>query len=209
MPGKALCLLADLTMTHHVLRALRQVPADRYVVATDASSAPHLEPVAHCEGFDVFAGPSDDVLARYCAAARHYRTDTVVRATGDNPLVSPRLAREILDLHRARQADLSHFLGCPLGTGVEVLRVQALEQAERESRDPFEREHLATYLYRHPDRFTVLEEDCPEDCRLPGVEVSVDGPQDYERVQEIFAALYDGQPIETDRLVAWLRSRGG
>jgi len=56
----------------------------------------------------------------------------------------------------------------------------------------------------HRDRFRVEEPTCPPDCLLSGAHVSVDTPEDLEKMRRIFDALYDGRPIETDRLVAWL-----
>ncbi len=204
LPGKALQVVAGLSITRHVMRALRLVEAEVRALLTDAESAAALAPEAAAEGFDLFVGPGDDVLRRYALAAGHFAVTRVVRATGDNPLVSPRLTRQILSLHRERGADLSHFLHCPLGTGVEVIETAALMEADRRSR---EREHITQYLYANRQRFRVEEPTCPPDCLMSGEHVSVDTEADLARVRRIFDALYDGRPIETDRLVAWLRER--
>jgi spore coat polysaccharide biosynthesis protein SpsF len=132
-----------------------------------------------------------------------------VRATGDAPLVSPRLTREIIAIHDERRADLSHFLHCPLGTGVEVIETAALLEADAAASERGHREHMTQYLYAHRDRFRVEEPTCPPDCLLSGVYVTVDTPEDRDRVRRIYAALYDGRPIETDRLVKWLRENDG
>jgi spore coat polysaccharide biosynthesis protein SpsF len=184
------------------MRALGLVQADVRALLTDEASAPSLEREARTEAWELFVGPADDVLSRYALGARHFGLGRVVRATGDNPLVSPRLTREILDLHAERQADLSHFLHCPLGTGVEVIETPALLEADRCS---CQREHITQYLYSERGRFRVEEPTCPPDCLLSGAHVSVDTPEDLEKVRRIFAALYDGRPVETDRLVAWLK----
>ncbi len=203
--GKALVEIEGLPIARHVMRALALVPADVRALLTDAVSADALEPEAQAEGWELFAGPADDVLLRYRLAAEKYAVGRVVRATGDAPLVSPRLTREILGIHDERRADLSHFLHCPLGTGVEVIETRALCEAERHAAEPAYREHITQYLYANRDRFRVEEPDCPRDCMLSGVYVTVDTPADRDRVRRIFAALYDGRPVETDRLVQWLR----
>jgi spore coat polysaccharide biosynthesis protein SpsF len=192
-------------VVQHALRALRRVEAGVHAVLTEPGSAPALEPLAAAEGFALFAGPEEDVLERFCLAARHFRVDRVVRATGDNPLVSARQVEALLELHRASGWDLSHFLGLPLGAGVEVVETEALETANRTSSDAYEHEHITTFLYRHPERFRIAEPACPADWRCPEAQVTLDTREDYERLQRIFRELYRGEPIEIEELVAWLR----
>jgi spore coat polysaccharide biosynthesis protein SpsF len=208
LPRKALLPLAGSTVIGHVMRAMERVPAEVRALLTDPESVDALAPEAAACGFLAIAGHPEDVLARYGDAARRLDVQRVVRATGDNPLTCPRLGRDILALHEARRADLSHFLGCPWGTGVEVIESDALFVAEGEAARIDEREHLTTFLYRHPDRFTIVEEQAPPELRMPEARVTVDTPEDYERVCRLFADLYRGEPLEADSVVAWFRSRG-
>ncbi len=206
LPSKALLPLAGANVIQHVMRSLAEVPADVHALVTEAHSVSALAPFAREEGYHLFEGPRDDVLARYCQAAREYEVDTVMRATGDNPLTSPRLASQILARHAASGSDLSHYLGIPWGTGVEVVESAALFRAEREAQDPAEREHITTYVYRHPELFHIDEPQAPSGASFPGASVTVDTPEDYERVKRIFKDLYQGKPIEVSSLVAWFET---
>ena len=208
LPAKALLLLPGGSIIQHVMRALGGIPAEVRAIVTDSYSAPRLRPVAEQEGFDVVVGPAEDVLERFCVACRAHTLDRVIRATGDNPLVSARLGTEILLLHQNAGADLSHFLGNPWGTGVEVVQASALYAAEREAMQRDEREHITTFLYRHRERFNILEPQAPVYGRMPEAQVTVDTREDYERVRRIFQELYAGDPIEVDRVIAWF-GRGG
>lgn len=209
LPQKATLPLPGGNIIQHVMRALARVPADVRALLTDVGSAKALLPFAESEGFTVFTGPELDVLARYCMACREYAVSRVVRATGDNPLTSAALASEILGLHARTGTDLSHYLGCPWGTGVEAVEAEALFSAEKDSSAPDEREHITTYLYRHPERFTILEPMAPPGARLADARVTVDTPDDYERVKSIFEALYVGVPLEADEVITWLLRQGG
>lgn len=213
LPAKALLPVAGCTIIQHVMRAMARVPADVRALVTEAQSAAALASVAREEGFLLFVGPEDDVLARYCMAAREYGVDTMVRATGDNPLTSAELARSILEVHRENSADLSHYLGIPWGSGIEVIRSESLFVAEKEARDTTEREHATTFLYRNAHRFRIIEANAPRGCALPDARVTVDTPEDYEQVKQIFNDLYRGEPIETHQVVSWFQSqavvRGG
>jgi spore coat polysaccharide biosynthesis protein SpsF len=188
-----------------VLRALKPIRASVHAVLCDESSREALAPLAEAEGFDIFPGPEQDVLSRFVVASTVLGVQQIIRATGDNPLVSAPLAESILNVHLERSADLSHYLGCPLGTGVEVIDSVALRDAALRARDPFEREHLTQHLYRNRHRYCVVEEPCPEACRLEEAHVSVDTEDDYAKVVRIFEELYDGTPIRTEELVDWLK----
>jgi spore coat polysaccharide biosynthesis protein SpsF len=209
LPHKAILPLPGGNVIQHVMRALGAVPAEVHALLTDAASADALFPFAKAEGYEVFPGPDEDVLARYCMACREYRVTRVVRATGDNPLTSAALAREILSIHAAHGADLSHFIGCPWGAGVEVVQAESLFAAERDAEAQEEREHITTFLYRNRMRFSIIEPQAPMGSFCPDARVTVDTREDYERVKTIFKTLYKGAPIEVEEIVAWLNGRQG
>jgi spore coat polysaccharide biosynthesis protein SpsF len=147
-----------------------------------------------------------DVLKRFCEACREYSASRVIRATGDNPLTSTALAKAILAIHEARGADLSHFVGNPWGTGVEVVEACALFAAERDAGDPLEREHITTHLYRHPERFAIVEEPAPHAACMPEARVTIDTPEDYALVSHLVEVLYRGGPIEAEEIVRWFKA---
>jgi spore coat polysaccharide biosynthesis protein SpsF len=189
------------------MRALNAIQAGVHALLTDPSSIEELASLAEVEGFSVFVGPEEDVLARYARAAEHYGVDRIVRATGDNPLVSARAAVALLSIHQRESYDLSHYLDNPLGTGVEVVETDALLEVEARSRDPFEREHITTYLYRNSGSYRVGEIPCPEAWAFPRTRLTLDTEEDYALLQELFADLYNGKPIEIEDVVGWLHRR--
>ncbi len=204
LPNKAVLPLCGRPVLEHAMRALRGVAVDRYVLATDSESVAQLEPLATACGFEVLVGDPEDVLARYAEAVRRYRLATVVRATGDNPLVSAELAGISLRAHVNRAAEYTGLLGPPLGTCVEVLDAAALLRADREAADRYDREHVAPYLYRHPERFRVFRPELGRRYRMPDAHVTLDTYQDYERLVELYRRLYRGRPIEVKTLLGEL-----
>ena len=207
LPGKALLPLEGRSVIEHAMDALSVVKADVYALLTDSGSVEALEMLAERCGFETFEGPAEDVLKRYALAAEHYGVDTYIRATGDNPLVSGPLAEELLSCHIQKDADYSGYLGPPLGTGVEITRSAAVLSAVKEASDPYEREHVSPFLYRRPERFSINRPWAPKIVCLPGAKVTLDTAEDYEALKEIYGALYQGEPIQTHTLVAWLKNR--
>jgi spore coat polysaccharide biosynthesis protein SpsF len=210
LPRKALLPLRGGNVLEHVLRALAGIEADVHAVLTDARSSASFTPFAQEAGFTVFIGSEEDVLDRYAQAVRHFSLTTVIRATGDNPLVSASAAAVLLEEHERGGFDLSHFPELPLGTGVEALKAEALLDAADKAKDPFEREHITTYMYRHKNAYRVGEPACPPQWAMPGARVTLDTREDYESICRIFDELYRGSPVEIEELVAWLgRARAG
>jgi spore coat polysaccharide biosynthesis protein SpsF len=206
LPSKALLPLPGGCLIQHVMRSLAAVPAAVRALLTDGKSLAELRPLAEAEGFEICAGPDEDVLARYCTACRSYGTERVIRATGDNPLTSARLARDIIAEHEKAGADLSHYLGVPWGSGIEVVTARALFEAERDSTRQDEKEHITTFLYRHPGRFRILEAPAPAYAAYAEGRVTVDTPADLDVVSRLFRDLYAGAPIEIEEAVAWLKA---
>jgi spore coat polysaccharide biosynthesis protein SpsF len=209
LPRKVLLPLDGLTMLEAAMKALAAVEAGVYALLTDSASAPELRGLASACGFSLFEGPEEDVLARYCLAASAFGVGRIVRATGDNPLVSPAQTARLLCLHERGRFDLSHFLGPPLGTGVEVVEAAALYDAAERSADPYEREHLTTHLYRNRDRYRVYEAAAPPEWTYPEGSVTVDTEADYRRIRRLFEEQYRGEPLETEAVIAWLKGRPG
>lgn len=187
------------------MAALSQVKVPLHVLLTTEDSYDTLAPLAERWRFSCFAGPKEDVLLRFLQAAEHYGVERILRATADNPLVSAALAEELLELHIRESADYSGFLGIPLGTGVECLEVSALKDADRNSRDPYDHEHVAPYLYKNPQLFKILRPDLSQRYGCSDVKISLDTPEDLQRMQALFAKLYKGHPISLETLLPQLR----
>ncbi len=207
LPGKALLPLGGSSLLEQAMARLALVAADLRVLATDEASARSLAPAAERRGFELLVGPAEDVLARYCLAVARFRPDLVLRATGDNPLVSHELATLLLKRREERPSDYAGFLGMPVGMGVVLAAADARRRAEAEAREPAEREHVCPYLYGHPELFRVDRPEAPAEYLLPEARVTVDTAADYESVLRIYGSLYDGRPIPSAVLLEYLRGR--
>ena len=202
---KALLPLIDGNVIEHAMRALKNVKADVYALLTNNISEKPLKEFADKEGFEVFAGPGQDVLKRYFLAAEYFKVDCIIRATGDNPLVSTELADNIIEIHNNEFADLSHFIGMPMGTGVEVISLNALNKMEADVTDTFERAHITTNIYRNLEEYKVIERKCGKEYYLPDIKISIDTKEDYELIKKIYKDIYDFKPIEIKKLISWLK----
>lgn len=199
LPGKAALQLGGVPLFERVLLNLQQSRlCGPLVAAMPVNSAEELAPLAKEHGVCVVLGDEADVLGRYAAALKQFPCEHFVRATGDNPFVSAELLDLAVAYHLVQQADLTHFLGIPLGSGVEVVRTAALQEADRFAKLDAEREHVTPWLYANRQQFRVCEPELPlgKDLRL-----TVDTRQDFERAQRVLTALGDPVTVHLAQLL--------
>lgn len=204
LPRKALLELSGLTVVEHAMRALDRVEADNRMLVTTQDSETELRPLAEKCGWGVFVGSKDDVLGRYVLAARKTGADRLVRATGDNPLVSADMANAALRLFEDSGADFAGFSELPLGAGVEIVKTSSLEEAFEEAEDPYEREHVSPFLYRRPERYRIVVPPAPDGYRAPGSRITLDTPEDYNFLRKLYRELYKGVPLDLDLVIPYL-----
>ena len=87
LPEKALKTLGGRTVLEWTLLSMNKVKADKYFVATDENSYETLKPIVEKCGWEIFVGPLDDVLKRYCLLIEKIKCKYVLRATADNPFL--------------------------------------------------------------------------------------------------------------------------
>jgi spore coat polysaccharide biosynthesis protein SpsF len=134
-----------------------------------------------------FRGAENDCLSRCYQAAVAHAPDTVVRLTGDNPIVDGEFVDDVLEVFARGDWDFAStsLKGTyPLGLSVEAMSLEALEVAWREDKDPARREHVTPFIYLHPERFKILALDWEEDSS--DLRWTVDTPEDLSFVGAVF-----------------------
>jgi spore coat polysaccharide biosynthesis protein SpsF len=208
LPGKLLMTLCGKSIFEHILlRLMRARTPQQVVIATTNDTAPLIQAVAKEYEMPIFVGSEEDVLERYVQAAETYGVKTVIRATGDNPLVSIPYIDNTVQLFRDENADLALYPLLPYGTGVEVIRSSVLEYIHKTADDPFEREHITQYIYRHDADYKIVQGIPEEELRRPDIRLTIDTMEDYLQVNEIYSTLYKGSPIELIDVLQYLDSR--
>jgi spore coat polysaccharide biosynthesis protein SpsF len=212
LPGK---VMADVLGAPMILRQIERLNRSRrldgVLVATSTDpSDDGLAAMLALHDVAVRRGPLDDVLARYEGALQAHPAEVVVRLTADCPLADPEVIDATIDLLTTRGLDYAANTPAqrtyPKGLDVEVMRADALLRAAREAADPYEREHVTPYLYRHPEMFAqdfISQERDEGELRW-----TVDRPDDLEFVRAVYGALYPKTPdFRSEDVRAFVRSR--
>lgn len=194
LPGKALLPLNTIPMARHVMHIVKNIEAERYILACDYSSYETLKPLSILEGFECVQGDEDDVLSRFCKVINESPIENpikvIVRVTADNPFIFVDAANA--SIHRyfeLLEPDYFTFTGLPVGSGVELLNAKSLLLAEELTKDPYDREHVGPALYRHEDKFKCIREPSPHLWYAPEIRTTVDNKEDYERTLHMLKHL--------------------
>lgn len=201
LPGKVLVDLAGAPVIDHVVERVRaaelidEVAVATSIDASDDALAEHLEAV----GVTMVRGSLDDVLGRYHGAAAALDAETIVRITGDCPLIDSAVIDTVVSgFRRAPEVDYcSNTLRrtYPLGMDTEVFSRAALERAHREARSDVAREHVTPYLYQHPDLFSLRSVEAPAWAHRPELRLTLDDPRDLEMIRRLMGEARRGADL--------------
>jgi spore coat polysaccharide biosynthesis protein SpsF len=195
LAGKALEPVGGCTILEQCLRRLVRAGVAHVVLATTSEPEDDaLETIARGVGTGVFRGDSHDVLGRFSAAARAFNFDPVIRATGDNPAVDVQAPGRVLAALRHTGADYLLEEGLPHGSAVEGMTAEALHRAAALAGDPYDREHVTTFMRSHPELFTIGVVKAPVSLVRPSLRLTVDTEEDLDRLRELFRRTRSDDP---------------
>ena len=194
LPGKVLMDLAGKTVLERVVeRVSRFTLVDELIVATSNLRADDTI-VTECAriGAATFRGSESDVLDRFVGAADATGADVCVRLTADCPLLDPGVSDSIISVFleadgAADYASNKIPQSFPRGLDTEVFSRDALGRAAREARESYERTHVTAYMYRHPERFSLIS--VTSDIDRADWRWTVDTAEDLEFVRQIYSRL--------------------
>lgn len=160
-PNKIMARIGDKSILQHVIDNVKQVKLVHEVVV----ASPHPLEFTGAKTF-VWNGNENNVLGRFYHCATQYKADTIVRITGDCPLIQPNLIDSAIAYYSA--TNTSYCIFAPVsGLDVEVFSYRLLEEAFNTTKDREDLEHVTPYMKRVSS-------------------ISVDTKEDYERVKKLY-----------------------
>jgi len=213
LPGKVLLpVLGRPLLSVNIERIRRARTVDRLIVATsEAVEDDAIAALCRDEGVAVFRGSEADVLDRIYQCARRFELVAFAKFCADNPLIDPAVIDQVIGAWLAQPeaydyVSNNHPPTWQDGQELEVIRTTALEQAWREGRQAFEREHVTSFLWDQPTRFRLANVARPDDRWYHEYRWTLDFPEDYEFIRHVYEALYPRKPdFGTEDLMALLR----
>ena len=109
---KALLKIQNLTLIEHLFSQLSySTQIDKKIIATTTESIDNdIKKLANNIGIQCFRGDSLNVLDRYYNCAKSFDIDTIVRISGDAPLIDPIIVDKTIEYYKKNNFDyVSNF----------------------------------------------------------------------------------------------------
>ena len=187
LPGKVLADLSGRPLISFLIERLKRCASvDEIILATTSHSDDDvLAELGRTLAIKVVRGSEHDVLSRYEKASLSTTATTLVRITGDCPLVDPDLLSEALRLFRI--LDVDYLSNChpplyPDGLDIEVFTKEALTLANANCDSPSQREHVTPWMR---ESGSLRIHSIQNDRDLSSMRWTVDEPEDLRLVREI------------------------
>ncbi|MBI3631428.1 MAG: glycosyltransferase family protein [Candidatus Staskawiczbacteria bacterium] len=160
LPGKMMVEIFNKPIIEHVFERVKssRLINEIWLATTADKEDDVLAKWARLKVEKIYRGSNEDVLDRYFQAAKQAQADIIVRITGDCPLHDSQVIDLVVKEFLSGSFDYvsnSHPPTYPDGLDVEVFSFQALKKAWEEAKLKSEREHVAPYIWKHPELFKI------------------------------------------------------
>ena len=156
LPGKVLKKInGQPLLLYQLARISKCKLIDKIVVATSLNPIDDsIEDICEKINIPCFRGDEHDVLSRYYKCAKKHKLSTIVRLTGDCPLIDPVTVDKVVMKFKSDNVDYCsntippHSSSYPDGSDVEIFSMRALSKSHHECQDKNFREHVTFYMWR-------------------------------------------------------------
>lgn len=207
LPGKVILPILNKPSILYTLDRLNKSKyIDKLIVATsDNESERPLVDVVKQNGYEVFRGDEKDVLRRYKKASDLFKSDIILRVTGDCPMIDSDIVDNVITYYKMNNYDYVR-LDVPntfiRGFDVEIFSKKVLDQVDKLATTTSEREHVTLYIYNNPEKFSIGyvkgNEFYNKDYR-----VCVDTKEDFNLINKIYESFRD-EFVSAKEIISYL-----
>ena len=201
LPGKVIEEINGLPLVLHVQRRLRKSKhIDAIIIATPPGkeNRPLWDEGAIPVGVD-----ENDVLSRYMVLANMVDADTIVRITGDCPLVDHEIVDKTIEALQGHDVatNVHPTRTFAKGSDVEVLTKGCLFRLNCAAKGKT-REHVTLFMYQNPENFDISS--IYNDTDDSSIVICVDYQEDLDRVRDVLEWNEDASYAE---VIQYLREQ--
>jgi spore coat polysaccharide biosynthesis protein SpsF len=211
LPGKVMLPLGGKYVIDRVVERLEKAEnVDEVVVATSTGKKDDIIEKIMTEKVKVHRGSEEDVLGRMFEAAEKTDADTVVRITGDCPILSPETVDKVVEtLHEEEVDYASNILErkFPRGFDVEAFSFESFEKVQEKSDKQYQREHVTQLYLEDSEDFSkrnVKSRDVFDDEEMinrTDLRLTLDEADDYLLLKKLFEELSEDQLLDEKEII--------
>ena len=208
LPGKVLMSLSQKPMLWHIVERLKECKyVEKIIVATsEEKSDDPIEKFCKEQKILFSRGSLNNVFKRYINIIKKYNYPFFVRVTGDCPLISPSFIDKQIIALNAHKTDLIWLnQNTPLLVGQGAQSSSSLKKLENIIQTDEDKEHVASiYISNNPSEFKIIGMIPPDFYLNKDFRITVDEPEDYEMMKNLYQELWKNKPIEIEDAINWM-----
>ena len=151
-------ILAKVNNFNVIELLLKRISKSKFISSIIISTTKHennkkLIKILNKTNTKYFIGDQKNVLKRYYDTAKKYNIKTIIRLTGDNPLIDPNLVDEYIQFYFKGKYDYvsdSRTPTYPDGMDVEIFSFKSLKDAINSKCNAYEKEHVTPKIKNNP-----------------------------------------------------------
>ena len=194
-------------LEHLFSQLLHSTQIDKKIIATTINKIDdEIENFAKLQNITFFRGNPLNVLDRYYRCAKFFNLETIVRISGDAPLIDPSIVDKTIEYYKKNNFDyVSNFFNrsYPIGTEIEIFSFKTLEKCWMNAKKSSEKEHVTPFIYNHPELFKIGHIEYKKN--ISHLHWTVDQIEDFKFIELIFKKIKK-RPILMDDILELLEN---
>ena len=193
LPGKALLEVCGKNVTQHIVDRCLQSKADKVVLAVPQEDINVYRNIIY--DCDIFGGSKNDVLDRFYHCAIRYKADNIIRITGDNICIDPKIIDKVLDFHIKDKYEFSTnaFLReytYPEGYEVSIIKYNILCELYKIVKNKVDKEHVVSFIMENPHLYKIGKYKS-KDKIISHLRLTLDNKDDFYVIEKLYNKLFD------------------
>ncbi len=204
--GKVLKKLCNKTIIQILFERMFKVKNIKKIILITGSEIKNKNIIEECKRIhlDYFCGNEINLLDRFYNASLYFPSENIIRITADNPFTDYDLINKGLKLFTKGDYDIlsnNRIKTYPLGLNFEIFTTKALQLAWKNTLYNFKntvflKTEIPPTKYLLSDK-NIKNYDFIHDKDLSKIALTIDTPQDFEMLSNIFESIYSNNHFFT------------
>lgn len=215
LPGKTLMKIEGKPLLEILLERIKSSDLlDEIIVATTTNKEDDVI-VDFCkkQDYKFFIGSEEDVLDRVLNAAKMFKGDIIIELTADCPLVDAELVDKMVKFYFKGEYDFISTINTdtsppgrtfPVGYDLRIFSTKILEEIDRLTKDPYDRENVSSYIFNHPEKYKLGIFKAENKLRDPTIRLTIDYKEDFLLMKKIIEHFKD-HLVSLEKLIKFIK----
>ena len=210
LPGKVLMEVANKPMLEYLIDRLAQVESiDEIIIATSKNTSDDaIESFTKNEKVQLFRGSELNVKERVLKAAEFYNVETIVKITGDCPIIDPELIGQCIQIFKFNKVDFvtnAHIRSYPDGMDTSVFSTQTLRHSSSFASNDLEKEHVTLRIRNNPDIYKPIYLLATPELHWPELGLTLDEEGDFKLIENLINYFGPTKIFSCNQIVSYIK----